>query len=61
MKKIAIAAILFAFVTMVPALSQAHDNDKTVMGNSFPVPFTFYTAASLRPPRTYGLRAGFKF
>jgi hypothetical protein len=33
MKKIAIAAILFAFVTMVPALSQAHDNDKTVMGN----------------------------
>jgi len=33
MKKIAIAAILSAFVTMVPALSQAHDNDKTVMGN----------------------------
>ena len=35
--------------------------NKTVMGNSFPVPFTFYTAASLRPPRTYGVRAGFKF
>jgi len=33
MKKIAIAAILSAFVTMVPALSQAHENDKTVMGN----------------------------
>ncbi|HEX7693308.1 MAG TPA: TonB-dependent receptor [Sphingomonas sp.] len=35
--------------------------NKTVMGNSFPVPFTFYTSASLRPPRTYGVRAGFKF
>ena len=33
MKKIAIAVILSAFVTMIPALSQAHDNDKTVMGN----------------------------
>jgi len=33
MKKIAIAAILSAFVTMIPALSLAHDNDKTVMGN----------------------------
>lgn len=31
--KTAIAAILFALVTMVPAVSSAHDNDKTVMGN----------------------------
>jgi hypothetical protein len=30
--KTAIAAILFAFVTMIPAVSSAHDNDKTVMG-----------------------------
>lgn len=35
--------------------------DKTVIANTFPVPFTFYTSGSLRPPRTYGLRAGFKF
>ena len=33
MKKTAIAAILFALITMVPAVSRAHDNDKTVMGN----------------------------
>jgi hypothetical protein len=33
MKKTAIAAILFALVMMVPAVSRAHDNDKTVMGN----------------------------
>jgi len=33
MKKITIAAILFAFALMVPAVSRAHDNDKTVMGN----------------------------
>jgi len=33
MKKIAIAAILSAFLTMIPTLSLAHDNDKTVMGN----------------------------
>ena len=31
--KTVIAAILFAFVMMVPAVSRAHDNDKTVMGN----------------------------
>ena len=31
--KTVIAAILFAFVTMVPAVSSAHENDKTVMGN----------------------------
>jgi len=33
MKKIAIIAVLFALVTMIPAISSAHDNDKTVMGN----------------------------
>ena len=33
MKKIAMIAVLFAFVTMIPAVSRAHDNDKTVMGN----------------------------
>ena len=33
MKKTTIAAILFALVMMVPAVSRAHDNDKTVMGN----------------------------
>jgi len=33
MKKIAILAVLFALVTMIPAISSAHDNDKTVMGN----------------------------
>ena len=33
MNKSAIAAILFALVMMVPAVSRAHDNDKTVMGN----------------------------
>lgn len=35
--------------------------NKTVIGNTFPVPFTFYTSGSLRPPRTYGVRAGVKF
>ena len=33
MKKTAIAAILFALVTLIPAVSRAHENDKTVMGN----------------------------
>ena len=33
MKTISIAAILFALVLMVPAVSRAHENDKTVMGN----------------------------
>lgn len=33
MKKTTIAAILFALVMMVPAVSRAHENDKTVMGN----------------------------
>ena len=34
MKKWIVAvAVLFAFVTMIPAVSTAHDNDKTVMGN----------------------------
>jgi hypothetical protein len=33
MKKTLIAAILLALITMIPAISRAHDNDKTVMGN----------------------------
>ena len=33
MKKIAIIAVLFALVTMIPVISSAHENDKTVMGN----------------------------
>ena len=33
MKRVSIAAVLFALVLMVPAVSRAHDNDKTVMGN----------------------------
>jgi hypothetical protein len=33
MKKTVIAAVLFALAMMVPAVSRAHDNDKTVMGN----------------------------
>jgi hypothetical protein len=32
MKRVSIAAILFALVLMVPAVSRAHVNDKTVMG-----------------------------
>ena len=33
MKKIAFIVVLFALVTMVPVVSSAHENDKTVMGN----------------------------
>ena len=33
MKKTLIAAILLALIAMIPAVSRAHDNDKTVMGN----------------------------
>jgi outer membrane lipoprotein SlyB len=33
MKKTLIAATLLALITMIPAISGAHDNDKTVMGN----------------------------
>src|SRR5262245_43812690 len=33
MNRSVIAAILFALVMMVPAVSRPHDNDKTVMGN----------------------------
>ena len=34
MKKTVIAThVLFALAMMVPAVSRAHDNDKTVMGN----------------------------
>ena len=33
MKKTAITAILFALVTIIPTVSRAHENDKTVMGS----------------------------
>ena len=33
MKTTVIAAVLFALAMMVPAVSRAHENDKTVMGN----------------------------
>ena len=33
MKTTVIAAALFALAMMVPAVSRAHENDKTVMGN----------------------------
>lgn len=35
--------------------------NKTIVGNSFPPPLTFFTVGSLRPPRTYGIRAGVHF
>jgi hypothetical protein len=33
MKKLALIVVLFALVIMVPVVSSAHENDKTVMGN----------------------------
>jgi iron complex outermembrane receptor protein len=35
--------------------------DRTIMGETFPPPFSLFTVATLRPPRTYGLRVGFRF
>lgn len=35
--------------------------DKTVVAMSFPVPFGSFFSTGLRPPRTFGVRAGFKF
>jgi iron complex outermembrane receptor protein len=35
--------------------------DRTVVGQTFPPPFSLFTIATLRPPRTYGLRVGFHF
>ena len=35
--------------------------DETVFTNSFPVPFGLFNTATLRPPRTYGVRVGAKF
>jgi iron complex outermembrane receptor protein len=35
--------------------------DETVMGQTFQTPFSLFTTATLRPPRTYGLRAGVRF
>lgn len=46
-------------ITITGYLNNAFN--KTVIANSGPVPFSFYTATSLRPPRTYGARLGVKF
>ena len=35
--------------------------DKTTVANSFPTPFSVFTSASLRPPRTFGVRVSGKF
>lgn len=35
--------------------------DETVLGNTFPPPLSRFVVGSLRPPRTYGVRAGVKF
>lgn len=35
--------------------------DKTVIANTFPTPFSNFYSSSLRPPRTYGIRAGVNF
>jgi iron complex outermembrane receptor protein len=35
--------------------------DATVIGNTFPTPFSLMTAATLRPPRTFGARVSAKF
>jgi iron complex outermembrane receptor protein len=35
--------------------------DKTVIGNTFPPPLGNFVVGSVRPPRTYGVRAGVKF
>ena len=32
MRRLTLAAVMFALAMMVPAVSRAHDNDKTVMG-----------------------------
>ena len=35
--------------------------NNTIIGNTFPPPLSRFVVGSLRPPRTYGIRAGFKF
>lgn len=35
--------------------------NRTVIGSTFPPPFGFFTVSTLRPPRTFGLRVGYKF
>jgi len=35
--------------------------DETVISGTFPTPFSSMIAGALRPPRTYGIRAGVKF
>jgi len=35
--------------------------NKTVVSSTFPTPFSLFEMGNLRPPRTYGIRAGVKF
>lgn len=35
--------------------------NKTVIANTFPTPFSLFTSASLRPPRTFGVRLALKY
>jgi len=35
--------------------------DETVKSEAFPAPFSLFTTAILRPPRTYGMRIGVRF
>jgi iron complex outermembrane recepter protein len=35
--------------------------DETVIANTFPTSFAFFRSSSLRPPRTFGLRAQMHF
>ena len=35
--------------------------DKTIISAAFPPPFSLFTVANLRPPRTFGIRGGVKF
>ncbi len=36
-------------------------SDEAVLGNTFPATLSSFIVGSIRPPRTYGLRAGFNF
>ena len=36
-------------------------SNETVVGNTFPPPLSQFVVGSLRPPRTYGVRAGVRF
>ena len=35
--------------------------DKTIISSAFPPPFSLFTVATLRPPRTFGIRGSVKF